>query len=150
MMRREFRLATGFTITELVVVIVIAAILAAIAISRVNTTSFNATGYANQVSAAIRYAQKIAVSQRRNVRVTVSGSSVSLTYPDLGQPVRKPPDTDPFTLSIPSNVTLGGTLPSSFTFSPLGRPDAGGTLTVSGGDIPTITITVEVETGYVH
>jgi MSHA pilin protein MshC len=143
--------ATGFTLTELVVVIVIATILSAFAISRINTTSFNTEGYSKQVAAALRYAQKIAVSQRRNVKVTVSAGSVALTYPDIGSAVRQPPGTDAFTVNVPSGVTLGGTLAASdFTFSALGRPSTGGTLIVSGGDITPVTLTVETETGYVH
>lgn len=145
--------AEGFTLTELVVVIAIAVILSAFAIARINTASFDTEGYANQVKAAIRYAQKIAVSQRRNVAVTVSASAVSLTYPDIGgAAVHKPPGTDAFTVGKPSGVTLSGTLSgTSFTYSALGKPVAGGgTIIVSGGDIAPIAITVESETGYVH
>ena len=137
--------AQGFTLTELVVVIVIAVILAAFAAARVNTTSFNTLGFANQVTATVRYAQKIAVSQRRNVAVTISGNSVALTYPDLGAPVPQPPGTDPFILSAPSGVTVSG---SSVTFSALGAPNAGSAITVTG-DVAQ-TITVEAQTGYVH
>lgn len=142
----------GFTLTELVVVLIIAGILAAFAFSRINTASFDTEGYANQVAAAVRYAQKIAVSQRRNVTVTVSASAVSLTYPNNGgAPVQQPPGTDAFVVNKPSAVTLSGTLSGgSFTFSALGKPSTSGTIIVSGGDIAPVTITVEAETGYVH
>ena len=140
--------------TELVVVIVIATILSAFAISRINTASFEAEGFANQLAATMRYAQKIAIAQRRSVAVAITTSTVSLTYPGLaGTPaLRKPPGTEPYTISRPSNITLGGTLVgTTVTFNPLGKPlGGGGTLQVSGGDLPTITITVEAETGYVH
>ncbi len=141
----------GFTLTELVVVIAVAAILSAFAISRINTTSFNTEGFANQLAATIRYAQKIAISQRRNVTVAVAAGSVSLSYPDLGQALRQPPGTDPFTVNVPSGVSLSGSLSgTSFTFNALGKPTPSGAITVSGGDIAPITITVEAETGYVH
>lgn len=149
-MRITHRTMNGFTLTELVVVIIIATILSAFAIARINTTSFNTEGFANQVAATIRYAQKIAISQRRNVTVTISASAVSLSYPDIGgAAVHQPPGTDPFTVSKPSaDVTLSGT---TFTFSALGKPTPGPvTITVSGGDIPAITITVALETGYVY
>jgi len=143
--------AKGFSLTELVVVIVIATILSAFAISRINTTSFKTEGYSRQVAAAIRYAQKIAVSQRRNVTVTFTAGAVALSYPDFGQPVRQPPTPDAFSVDVPSGVSLSGTLAgTTLTFSALGKPNTGGTLKVSGGDIPDITITVESETGYVH
>ena len=143
--------ARGFSLTELVVVIAIAVILSAFAFSRINTASFDTEGYANQVIAALRYAQKLAISQRRNVTVTVQTGSVSLTYPDLGgTAVVSPGAGGPFSVNAPSGVSLSGTLGSSCTFSALGEPSAAGTIVVSGGDISPITITVEAETGYVH
>jgi MSHA pilin protein MshC len=155
MMRRPKTCARGFTLTELVVVIVIATILAAFAIARIDTRDFDAEGYANQVRAAVRYAQKIAISQRRNVTVTVNASAgVSLAYAaPTSAPVRMPPGTDAFVVSKPAGASLSGTLSGgSFTFSPLGDPGAGGTIIVSavGGGITPVTITVEGGTGYVH
>jgi len=141
----------GFTLTELVVVIIVATVLAAFAVSRINTQSFDTEGFANEVAATVRYAQKIAISQRRNVAVTVSGNSLSLTYPDQGgAALHKPPGTDPFTISK-SGVSLSGT---SFTFNALGKPSTStvATLTITGSDSPptTKTVTVEAETGYVR
>jgi MSHA pilin protein MshC len=145
--------ARGFTLTELVVVIAVATILSAFAVSRFNTRDFDAEGYANQVRAAVRYAQKIAISQRRNVTVTVAADHVALTYPNISSnPVRMPPDNVPFVVTRPNaNITINGTFAgTSFIFSPLGDPGAGGTIIIGGGDIPAITITVEGTTGYVH
>ena len=144
--------ATGFTLTELIVTIVIATVLAAFAAARISTQSFDAEGVANEVTAALRYAQKIAISQRRDVAVGISGNVLSLTYPGLpGVPaVQRPPGTDPFTISK-SGVSISGT---GFTFSALGKPSAAGTtvITVTGSDSPptTTTVRVEAETGYVH
>lgn len=154
-MSRIHRPAAGFTLTELVMVMVIAAILSAFAIARINTQSFDTEGFANQVSATLRYAQKIAISQRRNVAVAISAGAVALTYPDAplsGAALHKPPGVDPFTVSKPSGATLTGTLVgTTVTFSALGKPSpGGGTIIVSGGDIAPITITIEAETGYVH
>jgi MSHA pilin protein MshC len=151
--RPSIRSARGFSLTELVVVMVIAGILSAFAISRINTASFDAEGFSNQLAATMRYAQKIAIAQRRSVAVAITSSTVSLTYPGLaGTPaLRKPPGTEAYTISVPSNVTLSGTLvPSTVTFSALGAVATGGTLVVSGGDLTPVTITVEAETGYVH
>ena len=145
--------ARGFTLTELVVVIVIVTIISAFAIARINTTSFEAEGFSNQLAATMRYAQKVAISQRRSVAVTITSSTVSLTYPGLtGTPaLRKPPGTEAYTISVPSGVTLTGTLVgTTVTFSALGAVATGGTLIVSGGDLSPVTITVETETGYVH
>jgi MSHA pilin protein MshC len=151
--RPSIRSARGFTLTELVVVIVIATIISAFAIARINTTSFEAEGFSNQLAATMRYAQKVAISQRRSVAVTITTSTVSLTYPGLSgtPPLRKPPGTEAYTISVPSGVNLTGTLVgTTVTFSALGAIATGGTLIVSGGDLSPVTITVETETGYVH
>jgi MSHA pilin protein MshC len=140
--------AAGFTLTELVVVIAISGILAVFAISRINTQAFDTEGYANRAIAMVRYAQRLAISQRRTVAVVVTGNTLSLCYVDTacsGGAVAEPPGTGAFAYTAPSGVTLAGT---SFTFSALGRPSAGGTFTVTG-DVAR-NITIEAETGYVR
>lgn len=137
----------GFTITELVVVIVIVTILSAFAISRINTQSFDTEGFANRAIAMVRYAQKLAISQRRTVVVVATAGNIRLCYNDSGcaSAVHEPPGTDPFSYNTPSGVTLSA---ATVTFSALGRPASGATLTVTG-DVAR-TITIEAETGYVH
>ena len=78
-MRFSYRTAGGFTLTELVVVIVIVAILAVFAASRFSSQSFNTRGFTDQTLAMLRYAQKTAVSQRRTVCVSISGNVISLS-----------------------------------------------------------------------
>jgi MSHA pilin protein MshC len=149
MTRACLRPATGFTLTELVVVIIIATALGALAVARINTQPFEAEGLANEVAAAVRYAQKVAISQRRDVAVGIAGNTVSLTYPGIGgAAVRKPPGTDPFTVSK-GGVSVTG---AGFTFNALGKPSVTSTITVTGGDSPPTvkTITVEAQTGYVR
>lgn len=161
LMLRSRAAACGFTIIELVVVIGIAAVLAAFAFTRINVTSFDAEGFANRAAAMVRYAQKIAISQRRTVfvRICLAADPVSVACPSgdnrlvlcytdaacVAGAVREPPGTNAFSFKVPSGVTLAGT---SFSFNALGKPSAGGTITVTG-DVAR-TITIEAETGYVH
>src|SRR6185436_16319699 len=87
----------GFSLTELVVVIVIVTILSAFAMARINTKSFEAEGFANELAATMRYAQKTAIAQHRSVAVAITANTVALTYVGVGA-VRKPPGTDAYTL----------------------------------------------------
>jgi MSHA pilin protein MshC len=149
-MRDPFRAARGFTLTELVVVIIVATILAAFAAAKINTQNFDAQGFADQATAMIRYAQKIAIGQRRTVAVVVSASQIKLCYTDAecsGGQVLDPTGNSQFTLSAKSGVSVSG--PASFTFNALGQPSAAAMVTVTGDVSPRV-ITVESETGYVH
>jgi MSHA pilin protein MshC len=138
----------GFTLTELVVVIVIASILSVVAISRINTQPFDTEGFANRAAAMVRYAQKTAIAQRRTVFVVISGNTLSLCYTDsgCGTKVHEPPGTNWFTYTAPSGVTLSNM--ATFSFNALGKPSTGGTLKVTGDVVRNIS--VQAETGYVQ
>ena len=149
------RAMQGFTLTELTIVIIITVILAAFAAAKISTQAFDTEGFSNQAVAMVRFAQKIAISQRRNVVVVVTPGTpgtIQLCYTNTstntsctGGDVHEPPGQNTFSKTSKSNVTVAG---SSFTFSALGKPSAGGTITISGDG--TYVITVESETGYVH
>src|SRR5262249_1254370 len=137
------RKLSGFTLTELVIVIVIAAILTAFAVSRIGTQGFDTEGFANQAIAMVRYAHKVPISQRRTVAVVVTAGTpgtLRLCYTNpscAGGDLHEPPGENAFTKTSKSNVTVAG---ASFTFDALGKPSAGGAITVSGDGSHTITI----------
>jgi len=136
---------SGFSLVELVVVLVIVAILAALAIPRLTDSETRASWYVDQVRAGLRHAQRQAVAQRRNVYVEVLPGQLRLCY-DAGcsTVLTQLADGQPYVLPAPSEVSLV-TMPV-FWFDALGRPQPGGQSIVVNGSA----ITVQAETGYVQ
>jgi MSHA pilin protein MshC len=76
---RWVRPAAGFTMVELVVVMVLIGILSSVAVARYfDNRAFEAKEYADQVRAIIRYGQKVAVAQNRPIYVIADGNRFAL------------------------------------------------------------------------
>jgi len=143
---REVTRMRGFSLTELVIIIVIAAILAAIAIPQFNIRDIDAAWFHEQVRSGVRYAQRTAVAQRRQVFVLVeAGPQLSLCYADpCGPRVTDLATGNAVQLVAPQGVALSISV-SSLSFNGLGQPSSAATVNVAGR-----TITVNAETGYVQ
>ena len=143
------RRARGYTLAELVIVIVIAAILAALAIPQYNPGAIDATWYHEQVRSAVRYAQRTAVAQRRCIFVSVTAAQVALF--DGGTncvltatPVVQLATGQAVVVIAPSGVVLSPA-PNNFWFNGLGQPSGATGITVGSRSV-----IVNAETGYVQ
>ena len=167
----------GFTIVELVIVIVLMGILAGVAIPRFfDRKGFDAASYAEQLKAQLRFAQKTAIAGGRPVYVRVNSGGVVLTYDaafslyvlaagktnsgSASTVALCGNDTTRACEGLPSGLTLSGGL--SFYFDATGKPflttNTPPTLTSTfattaftlTGDGSSRNVTVAAETGYVY
>ncbi len=147
----------GFTLVELVMVMVMLGVLAVFAAPRVfNRSDFEARGFHDQTLAALRFAQKTAIAQRRVVCVAFTINTVTLTRASVeasnvcDTAVAGP--AGELVLQAPVNVAFTAA-PAAFRFDGLGQalpaivlPAVRSMQVVNTGR----TITVEEVTGYVH
>ncbi len=119
----------GFSMIELIMVIVIAGIMSAIALPRLASVSqidlYNA---ARQAKSDIRYAQELAMGKYRETTITFGSNLNTYTITSSGPTLNKqlPPS---------SNVIFDAGSTRIFTFNTAGEPitGGGGTLTISSG-----------------
>ncbi len=148
---RKMHKQEGFTLIELITVMVIVGILAVSALPRFfERSTFESRGFYDQTLSVLRYAQKSAIAQHRFVCVAFTANSITLTYgadATCGSNLTSPLGVTPYVVAVPngSGITLSGY--ADFNFDALGRASPGQNITVSGNAIPII---VEAETGYVH
>lgn len=148
----------GFTLIELIVIIIIIGILSFIGIPRFQNTidSINLKVASDKLMDDLRYVRNIGVNSHRNTWFNINVGLNSYSYgiyatPPLGNPqtLIDPTTNQPAIIDLDdySNVTITSeTLGGGFYYNWLGTPSVGGQVVLNN----TITIVVEEETGYIY
>lgn len=145
--------SNGFSLIELVVVIVLVSILAVYTVPKLNIDTFRQSGFAQQAAASIRYAQKQAIASGCEIDVSITATGCSLKWhnpsasgscPLDATPIVNPGSGDSNFCSDSTPASAAG-LPVGFTFDRIGRPSGAKTI-----DLGNKIIKVEAETGYTH
>jgi len=124
---RAIRYRHGFTLVELVVVLIVGAILSAVAYSRLSTDPLVVPTQAQRLAAVIRYAQNQAMTQgtRYQVRFTATTYDLYSTTGGVATQVREPGtgQLGPYTLASGVTITIPPSLSNSaLTFDGRGIP----------------------------
>lgn len=145
---KQSGLQHGFTLVELVMTMIIIGIVGAVAAPRFfDNNVFQSRGFADQVQATLRYAQKVAIAQNRFVCAAFTNSSVTLSLgatAACSTPLVLPDGNA--VLNAPAGIIFTAT-PNDFNFDAQGTPSAGQIINITGA---TQAVTVEAGTGYVH
>lgn len=145
----------GFTLVELIMTMVIIGILAAVVAPRFfDNNVFQSRGFADQVQASLRYAQKVAVAQRTTVCVRTTATEIGLYAAGCMAPLNVlttqlcPTDGLEYQHKrcAPAGITITAGL-GDLNFTALGSTPVQTIYRVSDYATP---VTVEAETGYVH
>lgn len=142
------RAGRGFTMIELVVVMVVMGILSALAAPRlVQRSALSERGVSDRVKSLLRQARGLAIAQQRDVCVLLAVPQASAVYVAAGacaaaQAVQDPVGGGPLVVEVPADVLLGGA--TTVRFNARGQLVPAANLNVTVG---AQTLTVYRETG---
>ena len=139
--------SSGFTLVELIVVILILGILSvSIAPRFFGVASYENRKSADELLTAFRHTQQMAMNRGGNIQLLLTASNFTVQISG-GTPIRSPDGQSSYIRKFPANVTVSSTpgLPATINYDGLGRPDAGYVI-----DVGSQQITIEEETGYAH
>ncbi|MEZ5542581.1 MAG: type II secretion system protein [Pseudomonadota bacterium] len=141
----------GFTLLELVIVLVILGTLAAFAVPRFAPADNTLAAQADRLARDLRHAQALAMNQGRTLILDVQ-SATAYRVTAAGSTITDPATQQPYTVALDNGVTLTG---SATGFDSLGRPVGAGSLlaaarvfTLSGSSRSAV-VTLSPVTGFV-
>ena len=161
----------GFTLVELIVVMIVVGILAVAAMPRFFDNVFDERGFHDAAKSAVQHARRVAVASRRYVCVTTTPGAAAAGTVAISMDTNLPEsNTTPVNCAVPvalpspgrgcaatnqvcapNGVTLGG---SSVFFDPLGRSVTSAKAVQAAALSITVTnqtpITIQPETGWVQ
>ena len=165
---------SGFTLIELITVMILVGILAVAAMPRFFDNTFSERGFHDGVKAAVQHARRVAVASRRYVCVTTTGGTgaaanvaiaFDTTVPEaavapvacgtmIPLPAPRPAPCAVNAVCAPNSVTLGTLGGASAIFDPLGRSVTAARAVQAAPLAITMTgqpsVTIQPETGWIQ
>lgn len=135
----------GYTLFELIIVMVLVGILAAVALPRLDLAGFRSAGFHQQAMTTVRFAQKTAISAGCSVQVNINSGTCQLNWSGCAAnaAILNPASGN---ANFCADSETAGTPPSvNFTFNRIGAPSAAQSFSVDGR-----TIVIEANTGFAH
>jgi MSHA pilin protein MshC len=141
------RWPAGFTLVELVAVIVLLGVLSAVIAPKLTRSGVDGRNFVDRSFNSIRFAQKLAIAQRRTTYVCIGASSLAVGF-STGCAA---PASDPGGGTISFTSTAVSMTPLEFSFDAQGRVAAQHDIVINVPDTSdSYTLRVEANTGYVH
>lgn len=134
----------GFTLIELVVVLLVAGILAATVLPNLNIDIFRQVGGVQQATAAIRFAQKQAITSGCQVDVVISSTACNLNWNGCTSSSILNPATGNANFCGDSEPGVSPAV--SFSFNNIGEPSSAQSIVFANGR----TLIVEANTGFIY
>ena len=156
----SFFYSRGFSIVELVAIILVVGIISVVATTRISSGFADTRSCYDQLLSQVQYARKAAIAQRRSVFVRMDAGQSRLCYSAAGactgaDAVAAPNGAVPFRVAFPASVAVGATA-TTFQFDALGRYRSAAGAATAAPNVVTVTgdgglqFRVEHDTGYVR